>query len=83
MNYAIAKTVKAQLEAAETAAGQSLKSFPKGPMGMTPDAVKASPEFKKAYAEYAAAFAALRNFNGMFFKTFKKEIAADRKAKGR
>lgn len=45
------------------AASQALKSFPRLPNGMTPDAVKASPEWKAAQAEYTEAFAAYRAEN--------------------
>lgn len=51
------------LEAEVRAAGAALKSFPKGAMGLTPDAVKASPEWKAAKNRYDRAFAALRAFN--------------------
>ncbi len=81
MNYAIAKQVKAQLESEERQAAEALKAFPKGPMGLTPDSVKATPEWKAAYLAHAAAFQALRKFNGSYFKAFKKEIAAERKVR--
>lgn len=45
------------------AASAALKAFPKGPMGLTPDAVKALPEYQAAKREYAVAFAALRAAN--------------------
>ena len=50
-------------------------------MGMAPDFVKAMPEWQKAKKEYDKAFAELRNFNGWYVKTFKKEISAERKEK--
>jgi hypothetical protein len=40
-----------------------LKSFPKGPMNLTPDPVKATPEWKAAKAATDKAFANLRAFN--------------------
>lgn len=81
MNFQDAKSYKASLAQIEDAAGKILNSFPKGPMGLTPDHVKASPEWKAAYQAHARAFAALRDFNGKFVKAFKKELAAERKAR--
>jgi len=40
-----------------------LRSFPKLENGMTPDDVKATPEFKEAKANYQRAFAQLRAIN--------------------
>jgi len=44
-------------------ASKALKAFPRGPMGMTPDAVKFSPEYRAAKAAYQKAFEAVRSFN--------------------
>lgn len=57
-------TQQARLETAWRAAGDALKGFPKGAMGLTPDSVKASPEWQAAKRAYESAFAALRAFNG-------------------
>jgi len=52
------------LEAAVNATSAALKAFPRGgPLGLTPDAVKASPEWKAARNAYQSAFDALRAFN--------------------
>ena len=42
---------------------QALKQFPKGPLGLTPDSVKATAEYRQAKQAYADAFAKLRAFN--------------------
>jgi hypothetical protein len=47
------------------AASTALKTFAKGAMGLTPDAIKASSEYQAAKREYAAAFAALRLRNSV------------------
>jgi hypothetical protein len=60
-------------------ASDALRPFPKGPMGLTPDAVKFSPEFRAAKAAYDAAFQALRDHNGFMVKTFAAEMRAERK----
>ncbi len=53
-----------ELERRVKEAGSKLKVFPKGKMGLTPDDVKASPEWKSAKSEYNRAFEALRSYNG-------------------
>ena len=79
-----AKQSKTMLENALDAADKALKLFDKygkSEMGMTPDLVKAMPEWQQSKKEFDKAFAELRNFNGWYAKTFKKEIAAERKEK--
>lgn len=67
---------------AERQAGVALAAFEKtrnkGMLGLIPDAVKASPEYKTAAAAHAKAFARLREFNGRFVPAFKKELSAAR-----
>ena len=77
MTYEIAKQSKAALYVKLDAAEKALKafdSFGKSSMGMTPDHVKAMPEWQAAKREFDRVFAEVRNFNGWFVKTFKKEI---------
>ncbi len=52
------------LEAEVAAASAALRDFPRGSMGLTPDAVKASPEWRAAKTRYELAFARLRSWNG-------------------
>jgi hypothetical protein len=52
-----------------------------GPMGLTPDAVKATAEWRALRAESAAAFQRLRTFNAWYVRAFKRELAADRAAR--
>ncbi len=47
------------------AAGKAMNGFPKGPLGLTPDHVKSTPEWQAARQEYQAAFAALRKINSL------------------
>ena len=47
-------------------------------MGLTPDAVKATPEWQLAKKAYNLAFEQSRAFNKFFTKAYKKEIAAER-----
>ncbi|MCU6501935.1 hypothetical protein LPN04_29505 [Rugamonas sp. A1-17] len=83
MNYIDAKQIKVQAETAERTAAallEAAKGTETGPMGLTPDHVKAKPEFQKAWAQYDAAFRHMQNVNRWFTKQFKKEYAAERKA---
>lgn len=67
---------------AERVAGVALAQFEKtrnkGFLGLIPDDVKASPEYKAAAAAHAKAFARLRDFNSKFVPAFKKELSAAR-----
>jgi hypothetical protein len=63
--------LRAQQSAAEAdvkAASLALKEFPRGAMGLTPDAVKASAEYKQAKAAYNTAFQRLRAINAQISK---------------
>ena len=82
MTYELAKVAKKHLEDALAVAERATPpGTGSGPMGLTPDHVKASPEWKAYRLAYDTAFAALRNFNGSFVKTFKAEIRAERAAR--
>lgn len=84
MTFQEAKSHGLQLEALLDFASKRLKSFDsygKTEMGLTPDHVKAMPEWQQAKKEFDLALAQLRNFNGWYVKAFKKEIAAERKEK--
>ena len=76
-----AKIIAAALYAVVDQASAALQVFPKGPMGLTPDAVKFSPEFQLAKKNYDIAFQALRKFNAEYTKQFKQELAAERAQK--
>jgi hypothetical protein len=66
------------LEAVNAEHSAVLNAFPKGLMGMTPDHVKATPEFRVAKSNFNKSFAALRAHNSEFVKRFKKEIQTER-----
>lgn len=79
-DYAQAKLVRDQLEGEVKTTGSALKALSGGGvMNMTPDHVRKTPEWQKAKREADAAIAALRAFNTVFVRRFKKEIAADRR----
>lgn len=82
--FTIAKQSKVALENAVDSADKALKAFDqygKSEFGLTPDHVKAMPEWKQAKKEFDKAFTELRAFNGWYMKAFKKEIMAERKNK--
>jgi len=82
--YDTFKQAQALLEANVTATAIALRAIPgagSGSMGLTPDAVKASPEYRSAKAAYDAAFHALREFNGKWVNVFAAEIKAERAAR--
>lgn len=60
--------------------GKDLNAFPKGAMGLTPDSVKASPEYQAATAAYQAAHQQLCTFNVWYTKTFRAQIRSARQA---
>lgn len=82
MSYIIQKQVKQSLENDVKQAEKVLKEFDKygkGDMGLTPDFVRAMPEYRKAKAEFDNAFQVLQKFNQQFVKQFRKEMAKERR----
>lgn len=80
-NYELAKIAKHQLEDEYNAACNALKLIPgvgTGPLGLTPDEVRATECYQLAKARMDRAFAALRTFNTQFTKRYAKEYAAER-----
>lgn len=82
MTYLEAKTMRDQIETDMRAADKTLRAIPSygtGAMGMTPDAVRATPEWKAATANTGATFRKLQDFNRVFVKQFAAEIRAERR----
>lgn len=78
MSYVQYVIVRNALRKSVAETGAVLGAFPKGEMGLTPDDVKASPEYRKAKAAYDHAFHALRAVNAKGTKLYKKELAKER-----
>lgn len=76
-----AKEMSVVLNNRVDATGEVLRQFPKGPMGLTPDAVRAMPEWQAAKRAFDLAFSHLRSFNAIYVKKFKNELAAERAQK--
>lgn len=81
MSYENDLTKKLELEKVLVSASEELSKFPKNEIGLTPDEIKFSPEYKKAKSKVDAAFQNLRKFNGPFVKKYKKEIIKTRNEK--
>ena len=82
MTFTEAKAQLTRLWDANTLAGCKLSAFldahPKGAMGLTPDAVRAMPEYIRLNNAYRLTFAALKKYNAAYVKLYRKEILADR-----
>lgn len=88
MNYQEARHIKTQLERAHDFAAAGLRDYltnnvAPSCMGLTPDKVKFSPEYRKVKATFDQSFKELQAFNTFFMKHFKKEYAEERRNKGR
>lgn len=81
MTYPEAQAARAAIDSEVSRLGAELRAFPSGAMGLTPDHVKASPQYRAVKSAYDAAFARLRRFNSWYLKAFAAEIRAERKAK--
>lgn len=57
-----------------------LQAYPRGPLGLTPDDVKASAAWKLDNQAYLIAFNALRNFNASYTKLYSEELTYMRNA---
>lgn len=84
MTYAIARIAQDQAEArhkAATAALMAASGDERGPMGLTPDHVKATPEWKAAFRAERQAFSELRAIGQHIARNYKAEARAERDAK--
>lgn len=79
MDYEAAKRIRDAIEDQRKQAGAALQRFPRGAMGLTPDAIKASPEYRAAKAAYDLAHARLRKINQIINRHFSVERLADRR----
>ena len=74
MTFTEAKAIMTALYNEADRLSAALNAFPIGPMGLTPDAVKFSPEFRSAKTAYDTAAAKSRKFRSAYSKAFAKEI---------
>lgn len=79
-----ASKVRAAWDANAKAASDALNAIPgigSGPMGLTPDAVKRSPEYGRARRDYDKAADAQRNLTRWIVRTYPKEARAEAQAR--
>lgn len=81
MGFAQARQLADELWEAHRKASQAMDAYPKNAMGLTPDEVKRTDEWKRARAAADASFAQLRRFNAWFLKAFKPELQRERRAR--
>lgn len=77
------EAAKARADAANSRArkaGEVMNSFHRGPMGLTTDEAKKTPEWIAANAEMKAAMSDMQSANSVISKRFAKESRADRDA---
>lgn len=60
---------------------KSVSGDERGPFGLTPDYIKAKPQWRAAYRDERAAFQRLADFNRFLSKNYQKELRAERDAK--
>ena len=81
MCFEIALEMQSVLVARHREAGKRLNSIEgigSGPMGLTPDTVKASAPYREARQDYDACHEALRRFNKWFLPKYKTELRCHR-----
>jgi hypothetical protein len=81
MTFEEAKSYKQKLEEINNRHSAHLNTFERNALGMTPDHIRATSEWKQAKFEFDQSFTELRKFNAHYVKKFKKEIQADRRMK--
>lgn len=84
MDFIQAKAHKAELEMAHDAAAIRLRlasGTERGTMGLTPDHIKATPEWRNAFNAERNAFKAMADFNKHINKMFKRELMEEFKAR--
>lgn len=71
MSFEEAKKRKEELDARVDMLSKRYNEFERGRMGLTPDHVRATPEWKKVDQEFKIAFKELQDFNKIYVKRFK------------
>lgn len=81
--FAVWRAARDELHAALAAASARWGAIPgsgSGPMGITPDHIKRSPEWQESHAAYWRAHRALAAHNREGMRHYRREIAADARA---
>jgi len=72
-NFKSAIVNQATLTQALDEASEALSKYPKGEMGLTPDHVKATPQWQSDKRAFENAMKTLREFNSVMLRKYKKE----------
>lgn len=84
MTYETAKAKSIELNSRVNVTCKALRSIEgvgSGPTGLTSATVRKSKQYREAKAAFDAAFKELRAFNGVYVKTYRKEIKEERCAR--
>jgi glycine betaine/choline ABC-type transport system substrate-binding protein len=73
-SYDLFKKIKNQQDQIVNNLSDMLNSFPRGEMGLTPDYIKNSDEYRKIKTQYTMEFHKLQQINQQGVKQYKKEI---------
>lgn len=79
LSFAEATARYNELQNTATAAAKPLRQYPRGLMGLTPDHIKATAEWRKARLVYQRAADDLRAFSAAYANVFRKEIRLARR----
>lgn len=80
MTYEQAKERRGQLEVEYQRAARALRELSGGgPLGLTPERVRATEEWQAAKRGANDSFAALQAFNTLYTRRYRKEIAQERR----
>lgn len=79
--YAFHREHNAALTAVSDEHARALDKYPRGPMGLTPEHVRTSTEYRMDKARFDRSFSALREHNSFMVKNFKSEMKAERDAR--
>ena len=72
-SFSIALSAQSQLNEVLDFANEALSKYPKGDMGLTPDHIKATPQWQAEKRAFENAMRNLREFNAAMLRKYKKE----------
>ena len=81
MTYQEATRIRDTLWQMYREAGAKMSAYPRLPNGLTPDAIKATPEWRKNKDAFDLASVNLRDFNKAYVKRFARELREERNEK--
>lgn len=82
MTYLICKQLTSKAEMEYSDATKEINKYPKNTVGLTPDSVRNTQEWKKSKYRLDKAFTELKYFNSMLTKVYKAEYRKDRLQRG-